>query len=39
MGQDGKTRSRIEFQTGKQIVGEKVRSGGVTLDECESDRV
>ena len=27
------------FQAGKQIVGEKVMSGGVPLDECEPDKI
>ena len=30
---------RTEFEGGESRVGERVRSGGVTLDECESDRV
>ena len=27
------------FQAGKQIMGEKVMSGGVPLDECEPDKI
>ena len=33
------TRSRTVFQAGKQIMGEKVMSGGVPLDECEPDKI
>ena len=31
--------SRTEFEAEKRRVGERVRSEGVILDECESDRV
>ena len=30
---------RTEFEAEKRRVGERVRSEGVILDECESDRV
>ena len=39
MGAGSITVSRTEYEAGKQRVVERVRSGGVTLDECESDKV